>query len=226
MDTLLKLSRRAGGFLLRRLAPWRRPRLRLDSGGAFIAIVGGDDAGRWTAVSALHGWLARDLEMVKLQLPRPARRLPAKSAQEASRQGEGEVRGFAKRAREVMQARDRYRAYLRARRRALRGALVICDGFPIPRLGSKDSPAGTRSLDESSPGGLVRHLARLEALYFDRILYPDVLIVLRTSPGPEVAGSEETWREALREMPGCVLDAARPQEDVLADIKRCVWSSL
>lgn len=226
IDTLLKLSRRAAGFLLRRLSPWRRPRLRLDSGGVFIAIVGGEDAGRSTAVSALHGWLARDLETVKLHLAKPSRSLPAQSAQEASRPGRIEVSTFAKLAWEVMQARGRYRAYLRARRRASRGALVICDGFPSPKLGLKDSPAATRSFDESAPGRLVRHLARLETGYYDRILYPDLLLLLQTGPGPDVAGSEEVWREDWRDMPACVLDAGRPQEDVLFEIKRCVWSSL
>jgi hypothetical protein len=66
-DTLLKLSRRAGGFLMRRLARGRRQRLRLDSGGAIVAIVGGEDAERSRIVTALHAWLARDFETLTLR---------------------------------------------------------------------------------------------------------------------------------------------------------------
>ncbi len=225
IDTLLKLSRRVGGFLLRRLAPHRRARLRLDSGGAFIAIVG-DDAGRSAAVSALHGWLARDLETVKLHLAKPSRSLPAQSAQEASRQRSIGVRAFARLARDVIQTRGPYREYLRARRLASRGALVICHGVPMPRLGLKDGSAARQGLDEPGPGGLVRYLASLEARYFDLVVHPDLLIVLGAGPGPDVAGPEELWRGDWPDGPACVLDAGRPQEDVLFEIKRCVWSSL
>ena len=146
-DTVLKLSRRASGFLQRRLFPGRRGRLRLDSGGALIAIVGGDDSARASAVTALHDWLARDFETAKL---RPA------------------------------DDRD----YARARRLASAGALVICDGLPArakpyPDVLVRLRPQGTQELDDAGEGGTV-----------------------------------------------CNVDAARPQDVVLGDIKRCVWSSL
>jgi hypothetical protein len=146
-DTVLKLSRRASGFLQRRLLPGRRRRLHLDSGGALIAIAGGDDSARSSAVTALHDWLARDFETVKL---RPV-----------------DDRGCA-----------------RGRRLASDGALVICDGLPV-RAG----------------------------------LYPDVLINLRTH------GTQES-DDTSGDMPVCNVDAGRPHEAVLLDVKRCVWSNL
>ena len=146
-DTVLKLSRRASGFLQRRLLPGRRRRLHLDSGGALIAVTGGEDSARSSAVTALHDWLARDFETAKLR--------PADD-----------------------------REWARGRRLASDGALVICDGLPVRAS-----------------------------------LYPDVLINL----GPQ--GTQEL-DDAGEGVPVCNVDAARPQDVVLGDIKRCVWSSL
>ncbi len=152
VDTLLKLTRRAGGFLARRLAPRRRARLRLDSGGALIAIVGGDDADRSAAAAQLHGWLARDFESVILRPTEPS--------------------------------------LGRARRLASRGALVICDGLPKTQLGFRNDP--------------------------------DVLIALDLA----YPGAGQAQRDDRRGPPACVLDAGRSREEALAEIKRCVWSSL
>ncbi len=146
-DTVLKLARRAGGFLQRRLLPGRRRRLRLDSGGALVAIAGGDGSARSRAVEALHDWLARDFETVRL---RPA--------------GDREC--------------------ARARRLASDGTLVICDGLPVRAK-----------------------------------LSPDVLIRLGPQGTPDIDGSWEG-------MPMGNVDAMRPQDVVLGDIKRYVWSSL
>jgi len=237
VDTWLKLSRRGSGFLARRLALRGRPRLRLDCGGALIAIVGSDGAGKSTAAAALHAWLARDLETVRLQLGNPSR--SRVRGVEASPQGRMGVRPVARLAWKVMQARDRYREYVRAQRLASGGALVICDRFPIPGIRPKDGAVATRLLDEPGRGPLVRYLARLERSYHHRIRYPDILIVLRVDPDIAVERrhdeenpdfvrrqAEEIWRLDLRDTPASVLDAGRPRDEVLAEIKRSVWSSL
>lgn len=222
VDTPLKLSRRASGFLLRRLAPRRRPRLRLDSGGALIAIVGGDDLDRSTTVAALHAWLARDFESVRIRLATAPRAVPAKSAMGTSRPAEAGVRSFLDLVRQVFSARSRHRESLRARRLASQGALVICDGFPLPRPCSGGEIAPVRPLEERG-GTALSALARLETYYRDQIPYPDLLLVLGPQNSDAVEEKEDTdWRNT----PVCVLDADAAQADVLADAKRCVWSGL
>jgi hypothetical protein len=157
-DSLFKLVRRASGFLVRRLTRKRRTRRRLDSGGALIAIVGGDEAVRSTLAAGLHGWLARDLESATVRLGTPS--------------GGG---------------RDR------ARRLAAAGTLVVCDGYPAPQ-----------------------RWAGIEG--------PDVLIVLRTAGGASDHPGEH--HADGRGTPSFVLDAGRPPEELLGELKRCVWASL
>ena len=44
----------------------------LEIGGAMIAVVGGDGAGKSTAIDALHAWLSKNFESTKIHMGRPA----------------------------------------------------------------------------------------------------------------------------------------------------------
>ena len=69
LDVGLKLWRRGVRALQRRQG--RLPQKRLADGGAMIALVGGDGAGKSTAVAALTTWLASNFETTPIHLGKP-----------------------------------------------------------------------------------------------------------------------------------------------------------
>jgi len=258
VDTPLKIWRRGKIWTRRHVFHRESPRKVLASGGAMVAFVGGDGAGKSTAVDEISRWLANDLRSSSFHLGKPRRGAVSTTAQAAwemasrlrstdvsgeqmlAASSPDEEAGFRATARlvwEYMTARDRYRDYVRARRAASNGSLVVCDRFPLPQITLMDGAAGTKMLD--ADGRLVSLLAARERHYYARIAYPDVLIVLRVDPDMAVqrkAGeedeafvrprSEEIWRLDWSGTPAIVIDAGRPKEDVHREIKSIIWAEL
>jgi thymidylate kinase len=139
---------------------------------------------------------------------------------------------------EVLTARDRYRTYRRARRAASNGALVVCDRFPLAEIRLMDGAVSAGMSDPSRWGGLVSSLADRERRYYERITYPDLLIVMRVDPDiavqrrrddPEAIlrpRSEEIWGIDWSGTPAVVVDAGRQKTEVLLEIRSLVWSRL
>ena len=137
----------------------------LVSGGVLIALVGADGAGKSSAVDAIYRWLTPHLRVVKVHMGKPhwsmstfpvkavlklIRVLPelrARWQSPAGRQKCKEQAGFGLLLWHTVTARDRYRAYRRARRLAARGVLVVCDRFPL---------SDNESMDGRRAGRLVR----------------------------------------------------------------------
>ena len=178
----LRLVRRVtwGGkrYLLRK--PTRK---RLVAGGAVVALVGGDGAGKSTAVEGVSSWLSRAFVVERVHLGRPPQSLTTLTVKGALVTGH-EVGLFPELAEpttppddltrppstawltwHTLTARDRYRLYARARRVAANGGMVVCDRFPLTELRSMDGARTTWA--EGMPGlsRLVSRLVRLEARY-------------------------------------------------------------
>jgi len=264
VDPFLRVWRRGQVAFRRHVLHRRSPRGRLDHGGALIAIVGGDGAGKSTAVDEVYRWLSKDLEAVRIHLGKPPRSAISAVVHGAWRGGiraiggigggrsaserhpvalpDGErigVRAFAKLVRKVMTSRDRYLSYVRAHRFASEGGIVLSDRFPIPQVRLMDGPAtaGVPRLRDRSKA--LRLLARLEERYYRRIGYPDILIVLRVHPDIAVdrrhgtegedfvrRRAEEIWRLDWSELPAVVIDAGRPKDEVLAEVRSAIWARL
>lgn len=259
-DAMLRLWRRARVIIRRHV--FHRPAVRgtLDGGGAFIAVVGGDGAGKSTIVNELHGWLSKDVATSRVHLGQPpisvtswvVRRAWKRSVRGLMREpsvsgaslaaSDGRSmsrRGSARLVRQVTVARDRYLAYRRARRFTTGGGLVVSDRYPLPEIELMDGPLASRMLD--TPGGsrFVKFLARRERHYYAKILDPDILVVLSVDPDIAVerkrgiddedvvrSRSEEIRRLSWDRLPAIVVDASRPKDEVLAEIKSAVWSRL
>jgi thymidylate kinase len=209
LDAPLRVWRRVGMALRRRLKARRGPRARLVRGGAWIAIVGADGAGKTTTAEALYRWLSPHLDVRLVHLGKPPRSKVSGVLERAWRAGvrrgragaapgggpspglvDGDrigPRSLAKLVRKVLVSRDRYLAYLRASRFASRGGIVISDRFPLPRVRSMDRPATAVLPLLRERSRVVRALARLEERYYRAIGLPDVLVVLRVDPDEAVA---------------------------------------
>ena len=260
VDTPLKVARRGRLFVKRRVLRLAGRRKRLETGGLIVAFVGGDGAGKSTAVESTFAWLSQAFDTRQVHLGKPRRSFASATLRrgwdltgalrskevtgEAALESSGVDHEVTARAHirlvwELLTARDRYRAYVKARRFAARGGIVVCDRFPVPQIKLMDGAVTARLLLDTSRNGIVRRLAALEKRYYDRIRDPDVLVVLRVDPDLAVERkrleepesfvrprSQEVWSIDWRGTSAVVLDAGRPKHEVLAEIKSLVWASL
>jgi thymidylate kinase len=263
VDTSLRMWRRFRTLARRKVFRRGPVAHRLAGGGVLIGIVGGDGAGKTTALEGLTRWLATEnFFAVTVHMGKPAwsvlsaavkgsmkvaasvKRRPTSSASSlrstlATEGGTMDVRDRARLVWEVLTARDRSRTYRRARRLASNGEIVICDRYPLPQVSGMDGPVTARAKDPARLRGLAKSLAARENTYYQRIRYPDILIVLRVHPDLAVqrkAGvepestvrprSEEIWQVDWADTPAIVVDAAASREEVLSEIKSLIWSRL
>ena len=249
-DTALRVTRRVTWRVHRHLA--RRPvGKRLVGGGAVVAFAGGDGAGKSTAVEATARWLSGPLAVERVHLGRPPKS-PATVAVKIALSVGNRAGLFPDLAAptvppadpsagwllwHVCTARNRRRAYARARRVAAEGGVVVSDRFPLAQLRSMDGPRTQIFRDRPGQGRLARWLIDHEARQYSVFARPDVLVVLRVDP--EVAVRRKTdeapdyvrrrctevWEAAWEEQV-VVIDAGQPAAAVMADIRAAVWDRL
>lgn len=257
IDLSLKLWHRVLWGIERRTT---KPKKRLITGGALVALVGGDGSGKTTAVDELYQCFSEKFDTTKVHLGKPnwslltlglrathklGRVVGLISNQDFSVQSVVNNRvsgfpGYIWLLREVMTARDRYRVYIKARRLATNGWIVICDRFPLPQIRLMDSLQANHVIHHTTPNPrpLVKLLLKLEAHYYQQMVAPDTLIVLRLDPNIAVQRrsnedmvwirerSEEIWTVDWPKTEAYVVDSGRSKAEVLADIKTIVWSNL
>jgi thymidylate kinase len=248
-ETLLKQCRRLGRAMRRRIAGL--PKKRLVTGGAVIAVVGGDGSGKSTAVHGLWEWLAPDFDAVKVHLGKPPwtwttfavrglLKLASSIPGLARLAGGTEPGQFPVLLKNVCTARDRYRAYLKARRVANRSGIVVCDRFPLPKIRMMDGPRSDPEAHGERWGALRMLLARLERRWYRKIAPPDVVCLLRIDPRLAAlrkveedpvsvqARCSEIWDSNCEYVPGRthVVDASRSKREVLLELKQVLWSAL
>jgi thymidylate kinase len=218
--------------------------------------VGGDGAGKTTALEALHGWLSKPFDTRLVHMGKPPWSLTTRLVRgslkllrlargalgldRAPAPGAAPSGFLAYRAAlwSTCDARDRYLAYRRARRFATNGGIVICDRFPLPRIELMDAPAVRRHFEPGRMGLIPRLLDRVERRYYTFLPRPELLLVLRLDPETAVARKTDETPESVytrtREVWECdwtgsgahVLDASRSREEVLAELKALIWSAL
>jgi thymidylate kinase len=256
-DVYLKFRSRVVGAIQRQI--FRRvEKKHMVSGGAMIAIVGGDGAGKSTAINELHAWLSTYFKTIKVHMGKPAwswttialrgilkigrslglypfMRAPFQYAVETN---STVFPGYPWLLRQVCTARDRYLTYARARRFASNGGVVICDRLPLPQVMLMDGPQVARMTSTCNSNRLIKFLTRLETKYYQHIMLPDLLVVLRADPeiavqrkmGEDAASvrvrSSQVWEVDWRRLPAYVIDGNRSKEEVLSELKTLVWSKL
>jgi thymidylate kinase len=235
-----------------------------------IAIVGGDGAGKSTAVEALSAWLAKNFQTTTLHMGKPAWSWTTKLVRGVLKIGQvvglyplevtfretinQESRlspGYPWLVREVCRARDRYGAYVKARRFANRGGLVILDRFPVPEIQIMDGlltrlfieqlMAGPRADQFLSPrpdDRLAQLLVKHEESYYYQITPPELLIVIRVDPETAVQRKTDEDAAAVRERStkiwnldwahtqAHVIDGSQSKTEVLTKLKALIWSQL
>jgi hypothetical protein len=247
----LKLSRLAWSILtLRGRLDWRRtPKKRLSHGGTVIALVGGDGAGKSTCVQELSRWLGSELDVITAHLGRPPRSLftlAVGALLKVRRRIFGEpgggddarFPGYVQCLRDVCTARDRYLLYLKARRFALAGGLALCERYPVRQNYELAGPRLDPFAPRLSRTVVGRLMLAAERRYYQHILAPDVLIVLRVDPETAVQRKTTEPADYVRARNRVVrnvdwsgsgahfVEAGRPLAEVVEDLKVLIWAEL
>jgi len=254
IDTVRKVMLRFRYAFVRKVLG-RRSRKRLVAGGCLIAVVGGDGSGKSSSVQALVARLGRDLDVRRFHLGKPPRallsyavrtpiraarligafsstRLPADATIGARCPGRAWLVWHA------LNARDRRRAYARARRFATDGGIAICDRYPTPLLSLMDGSRVARLTGTDDLGPAARRIARYELRCYDEILPPDLMLVM--SVDPEVAVGRRPEQDAAfvrvrnreirsvdwSKIPVIVIDASRPHDEVVGEVCSVVWGAV
>lgn len=252
-DLILKFSRRMWQPIQRRV--FRHfPKNRFANGGLFIAIVGGDGAGKTTVIDGLYNWLSGIFEVRKIHMGKPDWSWMTIIIRGILKVGtllhlyrfEGDVyeessqpHGYPWFIRAVCTARDRYLTYLQARRFSSNGGLVVCDRYPFPGFMEMDGPQCEEGITVSKKTNwFLRYLANQEKSYYQEILLPDSLIVLKLDPEVAVqrkvdetetsvrARSSEVWGLNWKKLSAFEINANGSKEEVLSQVKALVWEYL
>lgn len=243
----LRVARRWSDKVRRRVF-WRRSGKRFENGGALIALVGGDGAGKTSSIGMLYHWLSENFDTVHIHMGKPPRTWVARfiragikverSFNRGSQEGSIPFPGYMQLLWHLMVARDRCQAYSRAHRFAANGGLVVCDRFPLPSIKSMDGPQISFNVAPERQNWLIDRLLAAEERYYQHISLPDLLIVLRLNPEvavqrkPEESAdsvrrrNQEIWQLDWQGSPAHVIDASQPIEIVEAQLKSLVWSIL
>jgi thymidylate kinase len=253
LDIILKFSRRIWQPVQRRVFRYM-PKNRFVSGGLFIAIVGGDGAGKTTVIDELYEWLSGKFEVKKLHLGKPAWSLMTIAIRGTLKIGtllhlyhfEGDVyeeslepHGYPWFIRAVCTARDRYLTYIQARRSSSNGSLVLCDRYALLDFMKMDGPQCEFAITNSPKmNWFLKFLTDKEKSYYQQIKLPDLLIVLKVDPEIAVqrkvdeteasvrARSSEVWDLDWGKLSAFEINANRSKEEVLSQVKTLVWEHL
>jgi len=214
------------------------------TGGVVIALSGSDGAGKSTCARELVNWLAPHFRAAHAHLGKPPRSLATllvggalKAAQLIERWVPAPAT-YLDQLRRVATARDRYRLYEKVRRIVRDGALAVCERYPIPKDSLFAGPAIARDLPPGPASALTRLLMRVERRYYDLMVPPDLLVVLRVDPVTAVRRKTTEPADYVRERARAsgaidwaqtgahIVDATRPLADVLAELKAYIWSAV
>lgn len=221
-------------------------RMRLASGGIVLALIGGDGAGKSTCSRELGRWLSTDFPAMRAHLGRPPRSLFTLAVGGALR-AEGMLDRLMGRGthgashvevlRNLCTARDRYRLYEKVRRFTAAGGIAICERYPVPESRFHAGPSIPELLTDNATR-FAKLLRTTEASYYERILPPDALFVLRLDPELAVLRKPEEpaeyvrtrgrmiWETDWSKTRAQVVDTSRPLPEVFGDLKTLVWSAI
>jgi thymidylate kinase len=216
--------------------------MRLAGGGMVVALVGGDGAGKSTCARELTQWLAPAFPTMRAHLGNPPRSLLTLAVGGALKLQRWVDRQFQRTStpastieslRHLCTARDRYRLYGRVHRFAARGGIAICERYPITENRALVGP-----VIPPSTSRVIEALRAAEALYYQRMLRPDRVCVLRLDPELAVlrkpeepadyvrARGQVIWGTDWSSPDARVVDASQPLESVVRNLKAIIWSAL
>jgi hypothetical protein len=218
----------------------------LSGGGAVLALIGGQGAGNSICARELAHWLSPWFPTMHAHLGNPPKSLTT-LAVGAALELQHRIERLLKRPhhpgallellRHLCTARDRHRLHMRTQRFAAAGGITICEWYPIEQNPPLVGPV-IPGLLIGQVGPVADRLRRAEAAYYERMLRPDAICVLRLDPELAVQRKPDEpadfvrnygriiWETDWTSTGAHVVDASRPLPEVLQQLKAILWSIL
>jgi hypothetical protein len=221
-------------------------RMRPAGGGCVVALVEGDGAAKSTCARELGTWLSPVFPTMRAHLGNPPRSFLTwavggllKAYQMLARRTHRTVApdSMLHLLRHLCTARDRHLLYVAVRRFAAQGGVAICERYPIRENRFLGGPCVAALLARDA-GPIRRLLAKLEASYYDRMIRPDLICVLRLDPNLAVirtpqepadyvhARSKVIWETDWSAGGATVVDANQSLPAVVRQLKSAIWRAL
>ena len=244
----------------KRFIPNRRK--TLENGGLVMSFVGVDGAGKSTVMTETEQWLSWKMDVKKIYMGIPKNlfvkcltrtSVHMKSLAKKMRNAFGSgslvsqmvtfISMLSVSAKWLWVARSRYHNFLKARRWAREGSIVLSDRYPLKCFNSMIEPMdGPRIAAEMKPNNsyLIRKLAGLEKKIYEKIIPPDFLFVLQVSETIAINRKKECHKgrnkihqkiEAIRDIEDPDLkifkiSANRKLPEVLHQVRSRLWEVL
>jgi thymidylate kinase len=212
----------------------------LAAGGISVSILGGDGAGKSTAVKAVTAWLGTGIPVRAFHFGKPPGRLTSRvvyrlrgmlrrlgfsvpSPMTFDRANPEQITNFQRfglMLHFTCLCRDRMRAYHELRSWIHRGGVGVCDRYPDSRFVGMDGPR----LQDLFPSanGMIDRLVRWESRQYAKIRPTDLEIILRVSPETAARRQPQDDPVALRRRCLSVLDVIENLDgpEVIVDADR------
>lgn len=242
-------------------------KMTFPEGGRSIAIIGADGAGKSTLNKLVTRWLAGKLDVHAYYIgSNQTSRLSDfyYLVYRAFRRGQRTVAGWVGENNSLSRslaglrdiwlalhhlsnARERFRRYVEGGKKVLSGSIVIYDRYPLSSFLHRDyflmDGPNIPFVVQERPGWIVNSMIRREQAIYDRILPPDILIVLDVSPEVSLQRKADHKEEAIAERTRSIRDlvetlkaagssylvrinADLPLDEVATRIKREIWELL
>ena len=221
-------------------------RMCLAGGGLVLALIGGEGSGKSTYARELLSWLGPEFPTLRAHFGSPPKSLltrVATAALEVQRSIDRWLRhspqpgSYLALLQHLCTARDRFRLYQRVHRFAVCGGIAVCERYPIRQNYVHVAPCIPDLLPEKA-GWLAGQFRRAEASYYQHMIGPDALFVLKLDPELAVlrkpgepadyvrARNRVVWDTDWTTSPAHLVDAGRPLPEVLRELKTIIWSTL
>jgi thymidylate kinase len=209
-------------------------RARPSNGGRLFAISGTDGSGKSTCTAALANWLRPQMHVKTFHIGRPPRSLLTFVVGALHRVMPGRTMYWL---RLLCTARDRYRLVQRAWDFALDGGIALTERYPMAPNSRLVGP-WIRISAGSPLKPIAERLARMEERYYARMPQPDRVFVLDVDPDIAVRRKTDEPSDYVRSRAELMqradwsginarrIDASRPLENVIADLRKLVWEAL